>query len=80
MSGFGAIFAVSGIMGLRSFVNIQYVYIFTSLYCLTVAIICAFGVKTIERKSEEKAKFDCIFRLYNIINSAKNYSQSYMMD
>ncbi len=54
-------------MGLRSFVNIRYVYIFTSLYCLTVAIICAFGVKTIER-NPEKAKFNCIFRWYIMTN------------
>ena len=62
MSGFGAIFAVTGIMGLRKYVGIQYVYIFSSCYCVFVAIVCAFGVKTIAR-NPEKAKFNCGGRL-----------------
>lgn len=53
VSGLGAIFAALFLLKLQSYMNLLEVYWVSAGICFTVAIICAFGVKNVERHSTE---------------------------
>lgn len=65
VSGFGAIFAALFLLKLQSYINLFEVYCFTACLCFLVALICAFGVRNVNKG--ETAVLSLSDRLYLII-------------
>jgi MFS family permease len=54
VSGFGAIFAALFLLKLQSYIEISKVYWVSAVICFIVALICAFGVKNVQRATIER--------------------------
>ena len=52
VSGFGAIFAATVLLKLQTYMSLLHVYWFAASLFAVVAVICAFGVKNIQRRED----------------------------